>query len=114
MADSYNLAIEQGSTYTLNVTVTGVNLSGYTARMQARTSHASGSTVFSLTSSPAAGIVITAGANSVIAVTLTATQTAALGAWSCGVYDLEYQSGTGVVTKALTGTYVVSGEVTRA
>lgn len=114
MADSYNLAIEQGSTYTLNVTVTGVNLSGYTARMQGRASHAANSTVFSLTSSPAAGIVITAAANSVIAITLTATQTAAFAPWSCGVYDLEYQSGTGVVTKALTGTFVVSGEVTDA
>lgn len=114
MADSYNLAIEQGSTYTLNVTVTGVNLSGYTARMQGRASHAATSTVFSLTSSPAMGIVITSGANSVITVTLTATQTAALSAWSCGVYDLEYESPTGAVTKALVGIFNVSGEATHA
>lgn len=111
---SYNLAIEQGSTYVLNVTVTAVNLTGYTARMMGRTSHASTSTVFSLTSSPAAGITITSGTDSVISVTLTATQTAALSRWSCGVYDLEYQSPGGVVTRILGGTFVVSGEVTYA
>lgn len=111
---SYNLSIEQGATYTLNVTVTAVNLTGYTARMMGRTSHASNATLFSLTSSPAAGIVITSGTDSVIAVTLTATQTAALPRWSCGVYDLEYQSAAGVVTRILGGTFVVSGEVTYA
>ena len=111
---AYNLNIEQGATYSLNITVTAVNLTGYTARMIGRTSHASNATAFSLTSSPAAGIVITSGTNSVIAVTLTATQTAALPRWSCGVYDLEYQSAAGVVTRLIAGTYVVSGESTYA
>jgi hypothetical protein len=114
MANAYNLAIEQGSTYVLNVTVSATDLTGFTARMQGRTSHAANSTVFSLTSSPAAGIVVTGGTDSVIAVTLTATQTAALADWSCGVYDLEYESPSGVVTKILSGTFVVSAEATHA
>lgn len=114
MANAYNLAIEQGATYSLNVTVASTDLTGYSARMKGRSSHSASSTVFSLTSSPAAGIVITGGASSTIAITLTATQTAAMTRWSCGVYDLEYESPAGVVTRILAGTFVVSGEATYA
>lgn len=112
MAANYDITIEQGSTFTFTLTVTGVNLTGYNARMQGRRTHAAPSTNFSLTSSPAAGIVITPGTNSVIAVTLTATQTAALTAPQEGVYDLEYFDGS-TVTRILEGTYRVTPEVTR-
>lgn len=112
MAANYDITIEQGATFTFTLTVTGVNLTGYNARMQGRSTHAATSNNFSLTSSPAAGIVITPGTNSVIAVTLTATQTAALEAPREGVYDLEYFDGS-TVTRILEGTYRVTPEVTR-
>lgn len=112
MAANYDITIEQGATFTFTLTVTGVNLTGFTARMQGRTSHAATSTAFSLTSSPAAGLVVTAGTNSTIAVTITATQTALLTAPQEGVYDLEYLDGTTVV-RILEGTYRVTPEVTR-
>jgi len=40
MAAKYDIIIEQGATFTFALTVTGVNLTGYTVRMQGRTSHA--------------------------------------------------------------------------
>ena len=112
MAANYDINIEQGATFTFTLTVTGINLTGYTARMQGRTSHAASATAFSLTSSPAAGLVVTPGTNSTIAVTLTATQTAALSAPTEGVYDLEYTDGTTVV-RILEGSYRITPEVTR-
>lgn len=112
MAANYDITIEQGATFNFTVTVTGVNLTGFTAAMQGRSTHSSTTTVFALTSSPAAGISITAGTNSSIAITLTAAQTALLSAPAEGVYDLEYSSG-GVVTRILEGTYRITPEVTR-
>lgn len=111
MAANYDITIEQGATFTFTLTVTGVNLTGYTARMQGRTSHAATAKVFDL-SSPSTGIVVTPGTNSTIAVTLTATQTAAFNAPLEGVYDLEYTDGT-VVQRILEGTFRVTPEVTR-
>ena len=111
MAAEYDITIEQGATFTFAVTVTGVNLTGYAASMQGRTQHAATTTVFSLTS-PSGGLVITAGTNSIITVTMSATATGALTAPAEGVYDLEYSSG-GVVTRILQGMYRVTPEVTR-
>jgi hypothetical protein len=111
MAAEYDITIEQGATFTFAVTVTGVNLTGYAASMQGRTQHAATTTVFALTS-PSGGLVITAGTNSIITVTISATATAALTAPAEGVYDLEY-SISGVVTRILQGMYRITPEVTR-
>jgi hypothetical protein len=112
MADSWNPLIRQGETFVATITVTGVNLAGYTVRSKGRLSHASTSTVWDL-STTTSGISVSAGADSVITMTLTAAQTAALTAWSCGVFDIEYQSPGGVVTRFLEGNFVVSGESTK-
>ena len=112
MAANYDLIIKQGATLSFTLTVNGVNLTGFNARMQGRTSHAATATVFSLTSSPAAGMVITPGINSTIAITLTAAQTAALAAPQEGVYDLEYFDGS-TVERIIEGTFRVTPEVTR-
>lgn len=112
MAANYDITIEQGATFTFSVTVTALNLTGYTARMQGRTSHASADKVFNLTSS-GGGLTVTPAANSTILVTISATATAAISAPSSGVYDLEIESGSGVVTRLLQGTYQVTPEVTR-
>lgn len=113
-AGIYNFTIEQGATWTRDFiwtdsSGTAIDLTGYTARMQGRASVQSTATIFSLTSSPAAGIVITA-AQGKVTVTLTATETANL---PCGgVYDLELVNGA-VVTRLVEGSFILSSEITR-
>ena len=114
MADNYQISIDQGATYSLALTYkdsngTAINLTGYTAAMQIRTSYESSSTVVSLTSS--SGIVITA-ATGLLTINITSTQTAALTPGTY-VYDLEITSGAGVVTRLIQGSVMVSAEVTR-
>ena len=115
MAARYDITIEQGATFTFDLEVQGINLTtGYTVRMQGRTSHAATTTVFSLTN--ASGITIThsgQGHSHIIPV-ISATATAAISAPMAGVYDIEYQeTSTGIVTRILEGTFYVTPEVTR-
>jgi len=115
MAARYDITIEQGATFTFDLEVQGINLtSGYTVRMQGRTSHAATTTVFSLTN--ASGITLThsgQGHSHIIPV-ISATATAAISAPMAGVYDIEYQeTSTGIVTRILEGTFYVTPEVTR-
>jgi len=111
--DVYDMTIDQGATYTLTVTwkiaTVAVDITGYTARLQARHSTASTSTFISLTDS--AGLTL-GGVNGTILVTLTATETAAI-TEKFGVYDLELESAGGVVTRLLRGAVTISQEVTR-
>jgi hypothetical protein len=111
MAGNYDISIEQGATLVLTITRNALNLTGYTMRMQGRTSHASTTIVLN----SATNVVITTApaTNSVITVTISATNTALLPAPSSGVYDLEAESPTGVVYRILEGAYSVSPEVTR-
>lgn len=114
MADNYQISIDQGATYSLALTYkdsngTAINLTGYTAAMQIRTSYDSSTTVVSLTSS--SGIVITA-ATGLLTITITSIQTAALTPGTY-VYDLEITSGSGVVSRLIQGSVMVSAEVTR-
>lgn len=115
MASTYNILVDQGSTYTLAVTYkdsTGaaINLTGYTAAMQLRLDYDSATAVLSL-SSPSNGIVIT-GASGLVSITMSATQTAALSA-DTFLYDLEITSPTSVKTRLIQGVVVVSAEVTK-
>jgi hypothetical protein len=115
MSDSYNPRITQGETWSLAVTVTGVNLSGYTARSKARLDFDSTATVWDTTAgSPVGTVAITSGANSTITLSLTAAETAALTPWTVGVFDIEYVSGGGAVTNILRGVFSVYPEVTYA
>jgi len=59
----YDWTIKQGQTETLTLTYEA-DLTGYQVRAQGRETFESTATVFSATSSPAAGIVFTAGATS--------------------------------------------------
>jgi len=115
MAARYDITIEQGATFTFDLEVQGINLTtGYTVRMQGRTSHAATTTVFSLTN--ASGITLThsgQGHSHIIPV-ISATATAAISAPMAGVYDIEYQeTSTGIVTRILEGSFYVTPEVTR-
>jgi hypothetical protein len=114
LADNYQISIDQGATYSLALTYkdangAAINLTGYTAAMQIRTSYEAASTVLSLTSS--SGIVITA-ATGLLTINITSNQTAALNP-STYVYDLEITSSAGVVTRLIQGSVMVSAEVTR-
>jgi hypothetical protein len=111
MAGNYDISIEQGATYVLTITRNALNLTGYTMRMQGRSSHASSTIV--LNSSTNVTITTAPGTNSVITVTISAINTALLPAPSSGVYDLEAESPAGVVYRILEGAYSVSPEVTR-
>jgi hypothetical protein len=112
-AGTYNIAIEQGATYdqtfTWTVNAAPVNLTGYAARMQFRQSAANPTVNFDIATG---GSITLGGAAGTIRIQITASNTSALAAGNY-VYDLELQSGTGVVTRLLQGTVTVSPEVTR-
>ena len=113
MAGEYNFTIEQGATFNLLMTWkidnVAVNLTGYTARLQARIDVDETETILSLTTG--AGITL-GGAAGTITLDQTATQTALLPKGEY-VYDLELQSSGGIVTRLLQGELNISAEVTR-
>lgn len=110
MATVRNIVIDQGTTFTLSITVsdftdTPIDLTGYTLRSQMRKSYNSNSyTAFTVTSDdPTEGE---------IKLSLTATQTSAL-RYGRYVYDIEIVSSTGEVTRVLEGIVTVNPEVTK-
>jgi hypothetical protein len=113
MAGSYNFTIEQGATFNLLMTWridnVPVNLTGYTARLQARIDVDETETILSLTTG--AGITL-GGAAGTITLDQSATQTAVLPKGEY-VYDLELQTSGGIVTRLLQGELNISAEVTR-
>ena len=113
-ATTYDILIEQGATYSQVVTYkesgVAVNLTGYTARMQVRSTLESATTVVELTT--ANGRITLGGAAGTITLTISATDTASLTAGR-GVYDLELVSGSGIVTRLLQGVATISRNVTR-
>ena len=114
MAVSYNVTIDQGADWYLDVTYdnpngTPVNLTSYTAALQLRSLPESATAVLSL--STGSGITIT-GATGLVAISATATQTRAIDEGTY-YYDLEITSPAGVVTRLVQGQAVVTPEVTR-
>lgn len=112
MATIKNLVIDQGTTYSLTITVydaagNALNLSGYTYRAQLRKSYGSTSyTEFTVT--PA--VDLTSGQ---ITISLTSTQTSGLRAGRY-VYDVEIvETATSSVTRVIEGIITVTPEVTR-
>lgn len=114
MATVKNLVIDQGTTYSLTITVADANgneidLDGYTLRAQLRKSYGSTSyTAFTVT--PAQDTT-----TGELTISLTDTQTSALKAGRY-VYDIEIVSPVGdgsVVTRVLEGIITVTPEVSR-
>lgn len=110
-----DFTIEQGATFNLLLTweIDGVpvNITNWTARLQARVDVEETETVLSLTSAAGGGITL-GGAAGTISLDRTATQTALLPAGGY-IYDLELISGVGAVTRLIQGEVVISPEVTR-
>ena len=115
MAVTYNTVIDQGADWYINFTYknpngTPVNITGYSAALQIRTSPLAATAVLTLTS-PSGGITIT-GATGLLACHATALQTSDItnGKYS---YDIEITSPTGIVTRLVQGTVQVSPQTTR-
>jgi len=119
VAQTYNIHVDQGSTYTLTVsyvdsTGAALSLAGYNARMQVRATVGATSTLASFTS-PAGGLLIEpSGVVGTVQLTITSAQTAAY-VFTNGVYDLEIFDAlaTPTVVRLIQGRFVVNPEVTR-
>lgn len=112
-AVTYNTVIEQGADWYVNFQWTApngtpINVTGYTAALQIRTSPLAKTAVLTLTNGN--GITIT-GAQGLFAIHATAAQTTAItnGTYA---YDMEI-TGSGIVTRLVQGTINVSPQVTR-
>jgi hypothetical protein len=109
-----NLTFPQGATWKLAMTYTDsdgapINLTNYTARMQARSVFESATTVLSLVNGTGITLGGTAGTINLL---VAATVTAAIDADQY-VYDLEIASASNEVTRVVQGTLIVTPEVTR-
>jgi len=113
-AGTLDFTIEQGATFNLLLTWkidnVAVNLTGYTARLQARVDVEEIETVLSLTTSN--GGITLGGALGTISLDQTAVQTTLLPAGTY-VYDLELIASNGTVTRLVQGELDISPEVTR-
>jgi len=110
MAAIANLTIDQGATFSSDVTVkdaqdTAFNLTGYTASAKLAKGFASTRTRTNMTTS-----IATDATTGVVTLSLTATETAALDAERY-VYDLEITSGA-AVTRVIEGIITVRPQVT--
>lgn len=111
----YDITIYQGATFSRMLTWkdannVAINLSGYTARLQMRTSQDAAAPFITLTTEN--GGITLGGAAGTITLTISAATTAAI-TESSGVYDLELVTSGGVVTRLIEGDVLLSKEVTR-
>lgn len=116
-AGTYDFTIEQGASFTREIiwknnaaVPVPYNLTGFTARMQVRSSITAPAILLELTTEN--GRVSLGTSNGKITLILTAAETAAF-AWITGVYDLEIIDVAGKVTRLLKGTVAVDPEITR-
>jgi hypothetical protein len=113
MADTYDITIDAGSTYQLSVlwkddSAVAINLTGYSARMHIRREIDDETTILELSSG--SGLTL-GGSAGTVAVEIAATDTVDLS--GVYVYDLEVESGGGVVTRLIQGVITINPEVTR-
>jgi len=109
-AGTYNTTLEQGATFSRTLTYkdaagNAIDLTGYTARMQARPYVGSPNKVLDLTTEN--GGISIAAATGKITWTVAASVTAAIKQDSL-VYDLELIAPDGTVTRVIQGTLTVS------
>ena len=109
-AGTYNFIIDQGATFTRQLTVKENNsvmdLTGYSVASKMRSTHDSSTVVGTFT------CTISSGTGGIITVSMPSSTTAAIEE-AIYVYDLEITSGAGIVTRLLQGQITVNPEVTR-
>lgn len=113
--EEYHLNVIQGATFQKVITWkdengVAINLTGYTARMQARVEYESAAPFINLTTEN--GGITLGGAAGTITLSISATATAAI-TQERGYWDIELISGSGIVYRLLQGNVSVSKEVTK-
>lgn len=114
-AGTYKIECEQGADFTLNLTWrdgTGavLNLTGYTARMDVRTSKDAATALVSATTEN--GRITLGGAEGTVQILIPASVTAGFAPGQY-VYDLKLISATGRATRLIEGFFIVDGQVTQ-
>lgn len=114
-AATYDILIEQGTTFQLNLVYKDSNdapidVSGYTARMQVRRTYDAPTALLDLTSEN--GAITLGGVSGTVNVSASPNLTRELPPKG-GVYDLELVNPAGVVTRLIRGAVSVSPEVTK-
>ena len=122
-ANEYNIVIEQGATFTLDITYKDsggalIDLTNFDARMEVRTAYDASSALVTLTSASGgsantSGISL-GGAAGTISVVISETATKALTAPASNVYDLELVASNGAITRLIEGKATVSPGVTQS
>lgn len=119
MAVTYNMTVDVGADFAITFAYkdtdgNAIDLTGYTAAMQVRTTPDAATALVSLTTG--SGITIT-GATGTILVNMSAAQTGALTSTTQAgtpyVYDLEITSPTAVITRLVQGVINASANVTQ-
>lgn len=115
MAAILDLTIEQGATFTLDISVTDDagavrDLTGYTARMSIKRDAREAAALLELTT--ANGRILITAATGLVQLVLTASETSAITTWTRGVYDLELVSAGGAVTRLCEGAVTLAANVT--
>lgn len=114
MAKQHDFTIDQGSDWTRTITwkigSTPVNLTGYTARLKAKTSYSKDNAIINLTTEN--GGITLGGEAGTITLNLNNLATAAFG-FTRLVYDLELVSPGGIVKRFLQGIITLDVEATR-
>ena len=110
-AAPYDLVIDQGSDFAIDLTITesgsAKNLTGYSGRAQIRSTHAATSTTASFT------VTVVSAANGTMKLELSAATTTALAAGRY-VYDLEIHTANDATVKRLIqGNVTINQQVTR-
>jgi hypothetical protein len=116
MANKYDITIEQGASFDLNLAVKTDGVlnnytSGWTAKAQGRVTFGSSATTFSTADSGCQTTLAATSPN--VALTMTPVYTAALTAPAVGVYDIELTHSGGGVTRLLEGEFTITPEVTK-
>lgn len=115
MSAYLDIPIEQGATWTLDISVSdengdAIDLTGYTARMSIKRDSRETAALLELTT--ANGRIIITADSGLVTLALTAAETAAITTWTRGVYDLELISPAGWVTRLCEGAVLVTANVT--
>ena len=119
MAQTYNIHVDQGATYSLTINYVNsagvaIDLTGYDARMQVRETVSSTTVLATYTTPAASGIDATSAGSGRFILGVTSAQTAAFD-FTNAVYDMEVYDASVPpdVIRIVQGRFVVNPEVTR-